>query len=242
MLCRLLFSSDVLRRPVRRKSRLALRATAVEDPWSVLGIPSSSTFSDIKWAYKKKALREHPDISTAPDAIDRWQRVSRAYESLVAARDQLKQDATSSYKQAANSIYRSRRVPRPPSLAEVWDWRWSVDKAALVGIAANETDRAFEIGAPSVKPRVAEVWLARELRETQFEFVDVLAQASGIEAIEAECSLRAAVCIAAGERTSALSAIREMLHLRNRHECVVKQLFRCWETVRYLKTLATRNA
>eukprot|EP00747_Dinoflagellata_sp_TGD_P207174 gnl/TRDRNA2_/TRDRNA2_80774_c0_seq2.p1 gnl/TRDRNA2_/TRDRNA2_80774_c0~~gnl/TRDRNA2_/TRDRNA2_80774_c0_seq2.p1 ORF type:complete len:488 (+),score=59.47 gnl/TRDRNA2_/TRDRNA2_80774_c0_seq2:175-1638(+) len=53
-----------------------------EDPWEVLGVPRGSSAADIKKAYRLRALKEHPDVSKAPDATEAWVRVSNAYDIL----------------------------------------------------------------------------------------------------------------------------------------------------------------
>mmetsp|Transcript_37960 Transcript_37960/g.109539 ORF Transcript_37960/g.109539 Transcript_37960/m.109539 type:complete len:400 (-) Transcript_37960:202-1401(-) len=63
--------------------RVPLKATAGDDdPWSVLGVPRGSSATDVKRAYRKRALKEHPDVNKAPDATARWQRLSNAYDIL----------------------------------------------------------------------------------------------------------------------------------------------------------------
>eukprot|EP00930_Biecheleria_cincta_P077395 TRINITY_DN64684_c0_g1_i1.p1 TRINITY_DN64684_c0_g1~~TRINITY_DN64684_c0_g1_i1.p1 ORF type:complete len:327 (-),score=70.98 TRINITY_DN64684_c0_g1_i1:22-1002(-) len=66
-------------RPLAR-CRVLLRAT--EDPWAVLGVAQGSSPAEVKRAYRKRALKEHPDVNKAPDAKEQWQRLSSAYDTL----------------------------------------------------------------------------------------------------------------------------------------------------------------
>ena len=45
----------------------------------LLDVPSSAEQSDIKTAYRRKALALHPDVNPAPDAAQRFAEVSGAY-------------------------------------------------------------------------------------------------------------------------------------------------------------------
>lgn len=66
-----------LLRPV---SLFSLRASL--DPYKELGVSPSSDDATIKRAYRKAALERHPDVSTALDARDRFQRAQDAYRML----------------------------------------------------------------------------------------------------------------------------------------------------------------
>lgn len=63
-------------------ARCQVLMRAVEDPWVVLGVARGSSPAEVKRAYRKRALKEHPDVNKAPDAKDKWQRLSIAYDTL----------------------------------------------------------------------------------------------------------------------------------------------------------------
>ena len=53
-----------------------------KDYYSELGLQPSATAQEIKTAFRVLARRFHPDTSSAPDAIDRFQKVQEAYKIL----------------------------------------------------------------------------------------------------------------------------------------------------------------
>jgi molecular chaperone DnaJ len=52
------------------------------DYYEVLGIPKGAAPEEIKKAYRRLARQYHPDVSTEPDAEERFKEVQRAYEVL----------------------------------------------------------------------------------------------------------------------------------------------------------------
>ena len=58
--------------------------TVVEDPYRVLGIPSTATKDEIKRAYRKKAKEYHPDLHpNDPNAARKMNEVNEAYDMLI---------------------------------------------------------------------------------------------------------------------------------------------------------------
>ena len=53
-----------------------------KDFYKVLGVEKSATEDEIKKAYRKLALRFHPDKNSAPDAEEKFKEISEAYEVL----------------------------------------------------------------------------------------------------------------------------------------------------------------
>lgn len=66
----------------RRRPRPFHGLRAASDPWQVLGVERGASPAEIKRAYRKKALKEHPDVNKSPDAKERWQELSQAYDIL----------------------------------------------------------------------------------------------------------------------------------------------------------------
>src|SRR3954471_17390371 len=53
------------------------------DYYGVLGVARDASDSDIKRAYRKMARDLHPDVNPDPEAKERFQEVTRAYEALT---------------------------------------------------------------------------------------------------------------------------------------------------------------
>ena len=55
------------------------------EAYGILGLTSDATLADVKKAYRKLARQHHPDRNNAdPGAIDRFRRITEAYEYLSA--------------------------------------------------------------------------------------------------------------------------------------------------------------
>jgi molecular chaperone DnaJ len=57
------------------------------DPFAILGVSRDSGPDDWKRAYRRLAMRWHPDRNADPDATERFKEISAAYEQLTAADD-----------------------------------------------------------------------------------------------------------------------------------------------------------
>lgn len=70
-------------RPSRRfRCRPASVPIASADWYKVLDVPSDADARTIKRAYRRAALKNHPDVSKSPDAKERFLRVQQAYQIL----------------------------------------------------------------------------------------------------------------------------------------------------------------
>ena len=63
-----------------------------KDYYEVLGVARDSSEKDIKGAYRKLAMKYHPDRSTEPDAEERFKEISEAYAVLSDAEKRQKYD------------------------------------------------------------------------------------------------------------------------------------------------------
>jgi molecular chaperone DnaJ len=57
-------------------------ATTQRDYYEILGLPRTASEADVKKAFRRLARELHPDVSTAPDAHERFREVAEAYEVL----------------------------------------------------------------------------------------------------------------------------------------------------------------
>src|SRR5205085_4549402 len=64
------------------EANLASMATTQRDYYEILGVPRTASEADIKRAFRRLARELHPDVSSAPDAEDRFREVAEAYEVL----------------------------------------------------------------------------------------------------------------------------------------------------------------
>src|SRR5215217_7323052 len=53
------------------------------DYFGVLGLPRTASDNEIKRAYRRLARDLHPDVNPDPEAKERFQEVTRAYEALT---------------------------------------------------------------------------------------------------------------------------------------------------------------
>lgn len=51
--------------------------------YELLGLPATATENDVKRAYRKKAMRYHPDSNPSPDANARMQQINEAYQRIM---------------------------------------------------------------------------------------------------------------------------------------------------------------
>jgi len=65
-----------------RTARRATNRFMSMDYYSDLGVSRGADQSEIKTAFRKLARQYHPDVNDAPDAAEKFQTASRAYEIL----------------------------------------------------------------------------------------------------------------------------------------------------------------
>jgi len=71
--------------PRARSRAQAARAAAGAGPYEVLGLPRSASKAEVKAAFRKQALKVHPDVSDDPDAGPKFAALSLAYTAILEA-------------------------------------------------------------------------------------------------------------------------------------------------------------
>ncbi|KAK6118613.1 hypothetical protein DH2020_047655 [Rehmannia glutinosa] len=82
----------------KKKKRGNLRGTLVrasgrESPYEVLGVSPSASTKDIKRAYRRLALKYHPDVNKEAGAQEKFMRIKHAYNTLLTSKSRGKYDA-----------------------------------------------------------------------------------------------------------------------------------------------------
>ena len=54
------------------------------DPHTILGVEPDAGVTELKRAYRRQAMRWHPDRNTDPAATERFKQIRAAYEHLIA--------------------------------------------------------------------------------------------------------------------------------------------------------------
>ncbi|XP_041997913.1 chaperone protein DnaJ-like isoform X2 [Salvia splendens] len=70
-----------------------IRASGRESPYEVLGVSPSDSTKDIKRAYRKLALKYHPDVNKEAGAQEKFMRIKHAYNTLLTSKSRGQYDS-----------------------------------------------------------------------------------------------------------------------------------------------------
>ncbi len=118
------------------------------DSYKILNLTKNASVYDIKIAYKRLAKSYHPDISSSPDAEERFIEIQNAYEELI-------------------QIYRKKRVFKRKIIPEE-EWYINSFSFALNDIQAEIFKREIEISDLSISDFIRRIFFVLDDDKRRF--------------------------------------------------------------------------
>lgn len=93
--------------------RVRMSTAGTDDLYAVLGVSTDASPQDVKRAYRRLAMRSHPDVNKAANAAAEFAKLSSAYQTLIDPE--------------TRRLYDMRRSRRSPGASRGWSARKPVD-------------------------------------------------------------------------------------------------------------------
>ncbi|XP_078445372.1 uncharacterized protein LOC144714490 isoform X2 [Wolffia australiana] len=160
------FGGGSLRRQDERRSRgFGVRASRRESPYEVLGVAPSATPQEIKRAYRKLALKFHPDVNKEANAEEKFLRIKHAYNSLISSDPKVKNQFNGTKPGYSSSTYRKDATRKPAESEEFYGF------GDLLRDLQTEFE-SWEATTAKSKEKPKSLW--EELADIGEEFVEFL--------------------------------------------------------------------
>ncbi|KAG8471011.1 hypothetical protein KFE25_009432 [Diacronema lutheri] len=123
-----------------------MSSPGVDDLYALLGVPADAPAQEVKRAYRRIALRSHPDVNKAADAAAQFNALTQAYRTLI---DPEKRRA-----------YDMRRARRAPGASRGWSAR------TPTGGSADSADERAARAASASRRRAADGPMPEDLGDS----------------------------------------------------------------------------
>ncbi|KAH9562725.1 hypothetical protein CY35_05G086800 [Sphagnum magellanicum] len=163
-------------RGVGRKGSSVFVCFAQQSLYETLGVPSSASEKEIRQAYRRMALKYHPDVNKKADAQEQFLRIKNAYQTLVDSNSRAKYDASQRSRTAADwdPFQWSPSRPKGNSTVQEEDFYGFEDF-----LRDLESDMSKRQGSRSKQGKMKSLW--EELADIGEEFVEFLEKELNID-------------------------------------------------------------